>query len=143
MDSSSSGLKYETDTQVSITDASGEKPTEIKQTSIDVRLGQLEASVGNLKENVNGSLELKKWFIIALVAIFGTIVAIVFGSINLINNNLNSHREIQKDYYQLLIQNKNDFIDLMMSIEKKNACLQKDSYWEFKKCLNALSVMAK
>lgn len=139
---SSGELKYEKDTAAaaSITDAGGEKPTEIKQSSIDVKLGQLEVSVGNLKEKIDGSLELRKWFIIALVAIFGTIVAIIFGASNLINNNLNSHREIQKDYYQLLIQNKNDTTSLIINLEKKNACLQKDSYWEFKKCSSALPV---
>ena len=138
--------KYEKTIVESDTDVEGGKPMKIEQAGLDVKIGQLEVAVGSLKEKVGGdfaqlsqkvdsSLELRRWFIIALVTIFGIIVALVVGASNMMINNLNSQREIQKDYYQLLLQDKNDINNLEIGLKLKEACFQKNSYWEYKNCL--------
>src|SRR3989338_9401627 len=86
------------------TDTAGAKPIQLKQTNSDIKLGQLEVLVSSLKEKVDNSLELRKWFFVALVTWLGIIVAVIFGVSNIINNSLNSNSEMQKNYYQLLIQ---------------------------------------
>ena len=131
--------KYETNANPNSETRAESKPIELNQTSLEFRLGRLDVSMTSLEKKVDGSLELKKWFTIALITILGTIVAIIFGASNLINNNLNFNREAQKDYYQLLIQVKSEVTDSILNLEKKNTCLQKDSYWEFKNCSNELS----
>lgn len=125
---------YEKNPTSSGTDVTGTRPLELQQTDLDVKLGQLEVLVGALKEKVDSSLELKKWFVVALLTLFGIIVGLLVSVGNFINSNLNSHRELQREYYEQLIQSKNEVNSLIIMLEKKGACLQKNSYWEYKNC---------
>ena len=123
-------------TEAPITTESEGKPVRLEErTNTEFKLGQLEVLVGALKEKVDGHIELKKWFIVALVTIFGIIVAIVVGATNLMNGNLTAQREIQKDYYQLLIQDKTEINSYITNLEKNNGCLQKNYYWDYKNCI--------
>lgn len=123
-------------TDVPMTTEAERKPVKLEErTNTEIKLGQLEVLVGALKEKVDGHIELRKWFIVALVTIFGIIVAIVVGATNLMNGNLSAQREIQKDYYQLLIQNNSDVNAAAKKMNGINDCAQKNYFWDYKNCI--------
>ena len=112
----------------------------IKQLELTYELNKekVEGDFGKLDQKINGSLELRKWLTMACVGIFGVIVAVLSLVGFFIFNSLSSYKDLQNNYYQLLIQNKEDINKFILNSEIKNSCFKNDSYWEFKVCLNNL-----
>jgi len=105
----------------------GERPAQIQQGGVDVKLGQLEVTLSSLKEKIEGdfgqlsqrvksSLEDRKWITLAALTFLGIAVAIAIGITNLMTNSLNSQRDIQKDYYQELINQKSELSERKIEI---------------------------
>jgi len=115
------------------------QPVEIKQSSNQVKIGQLEVSIASLKEKnegdynklnqkVDSSLEHRKWLLTTIVAVCVAIFGVIYFITSFVNNSFNSYKELQNNYYQLLITNQKQLMDFKL-------CLGTNK-WLNPKCFN-------
>lgn len=68
------------------------------------KLDQLEIKIVALNEKVSGSVEIRKWVLIAVISIVGiflTAIATIFVNFN---NSLSEYRQLEEQYYKHLIE---------------------------------------
>lgn len=126
------------------------RPSELVQgklenTSLDIRVRGLEISFDFLKqktetdysvfiEKVNTSLEARKWILVAIIAIVSVFVATGTLIIGLINNSLDSYRNLESSYYSLLVENNKVFNEGKDTFLDLKDCLKSRDYWQYKEC---------
>jgi len=135
-------IKYSKSKTTSAETGAGGIIKQKKESSLEVRLGQIDARVSSHGEKIDGAVQLVtnqatnttstlRWGI-------GTVLVIVSIVGVLINNQFSTYNSLQREYYQLLIQNKDDINKFILNSEIKNTCTKSNSYWEFKTCLSSL-----
>ncbi len=103
---------------------------------LELRIAYIKGDFEKLEERVKAGLELNKWIVIAIITSIGIFSGIAFGISNLINGNINSIRQVQKEYYDLLAQDRERVNSSEQGTKNlQNFCLQKNTYWEYKNCL--------
>lgn len=75
-----------------------------KEEPLEVRVGQLEVKIDALKERVDGTLESRKWILIAILTIMGLAIAAGTFIFNIVRDSQNSYRDLQNIYYKELIE---------------------------------------
>lgn len=75
----------------------------IEKDSLETRVGQLEVKIDALKERIDGHLELRKWLLIATIAVISLAIAVGTFVFNIFKDSQNSYRNLQDSYYKELL----------------------------------------
>mgnify|MGYP001567902482 CR=1 FL=1 len=114
----------------------------VEDMALQSKLAVLDERVSGVTQDLKSTKENRKWIIGLIVGLISIIIAfsgVIYTGvsiyINLIKDSQDSYRNLQKDYYEELIRNKDQIYNFIIKTEIKNGCLQKDLYWEYKNCV--------
>ena len=120
--------KYESN--IASSTGGNEKPAKVEVTPTEVKLGQIEVALGELKEKLDNERNLKFWIIGTVLAIATGIVGGMSFYHSITKDYLDSLYSIEDKYYEELIKSS------VSSIKIESCSSATDYYWQFKNCLS-------